>query len=249
MITPQHYWDPQQGWVAIQAPSPQLHTPEVTGGGTYTPTFTPDDVGSSRQHMRWGRLFAVIVAVGFVALAVANLLDTGDSRNTQRSITSNVAADDGLTQLSDSPADTSTVVDSATPQRARAVRSQPRMSPTRTSINAQRGRVVARGSGTSTAQGLPYTGAPAWIAAVLGILMLAGGIVIQLRAVEIGDTASQYRRGPLLRPLELMARVPIVYCRLAQWAGMRSFQELRERWELFLERITETPDPYVPTRR
>lgn len=46
------------------------------------------------------------------------------------------------------------------------------------------------------------TGAATWIAALLGIALVAGGIAIQFNAVRIGMTAMLYRRGILLRPVD-----------------------------------------------
>jgi len=59
--------------------------------------------------------------------------------------------------------------------------------------------------GRAGAQALPYTGASTWIAAVIGLLMLAAGVFVQYKALAIGDTAAMYRRGPLLRPFWLVA--------------------------------------------
>ena len=104
-------------------------------------------------------------------------------------------------------------------------------------------RAIPRAGGAATrSAGLPYTGAPAWIAAVLGVLLLGIGIVVQLRATQIGMTASQYRRGPMLRPLQLLAGVPGVYLRLARWVGGVSAHELRTRTAQFIEVITRTPE-------
>lgn len=56
--------------------------------------------------------------------------------------------------------------------------------------------------GGGPAAELPYTGAETWIVAILGILVLTIGILVQINAVRIGMTAMLYRRGILLRPVD-----------------------------------------------
>ncbi len=270
-VTPQHYWDPQHGWVALPAhvSPPPVAEPHVSGGGTFEAPI------AEQEHMRWGRLVAVIVAVAFIALAVANLLNTSPSPRKAAGSGAAVASsqdpllDDSSTNsmpadgasTSGPPVSTSTAPpvsasprsstqrSARTPQIPRRDRNASLTSSAQRSHPASHGlRGVVRGSGTTPAQGLPYTGAPAWIAAVIGCLLLAGGILVQIRAVEIGTTASQYRRGPLLRPLELVARVPIVYYRLARWAGLQSAEGAREQWGRLVEYLTRTPEPYVGHR-
>jgi hypothetical protein len=60
-------------------------------------------------------------------------------------------------------------------------------------------RTAVRGGGATE---LPYTGAETWIVAILGIMILLVGILIQINAVRIGMTAMLYRRGILLRPVD-----------------------------------------------
>lgn len=68
------------------------------------------------------------------------------------------------------------------------------------------GRSAVRAGGRGAAgQPLPYTGASTWIAALLGVTLLAAGVFIQYKALAIGETAAMYRRGPLLRPFWLIA--------------------------------------------
>ncbi|MCW2926917.1 MAG: hypothetical protein JWM86_885 [Thermoleophilia bacterium] len=77
---------------------------------------------------------------------------------------------------------------------------------------------------------LPMTGAETWIAATLGILLLAFGIGIHVNAVRIGMTAMLYRRGILLRPVEC--------ARLAQERGL---PRLRVVLSNVLHRLLEEP--------
>ena len=93
---------------------------------------------------------------------------------------------------------------------------------------AERERAAAGGGGAGTAHaaeathadgaydadGLPMTGAPTWLAAVIGFLLLAGGTMLQLRAERVATTASGYRRGPLLRPADTVGRL---YDRWYHW--------------------------------
>lgn len=53
---------------------------------------------------------------------------------------------------------------------------------------------------------LPYTGAPLWLAFVLGLMFVSLGVASQRRAEAIGEIPLHYRRGPLLRPLRLLQR-------------------------------------------
>lgn len=47
--------------------------------------------------------------------------------------------------------------------------------------------------------GLPYTGAPTWLAALAGMLLLLTGLTMSRRAENIGEFAGTHQRGPLLR--------------------------------------------------
>lgn len=67
---------------------------------------------------------------------------------------------------------------------------------TATARAAARRRVAARNGSHAS---LPYTGASSWVAACLGIALLAGGVTIQRRADDVGVFALTHRRGPLLR--------------------------------------------------
>lgn len=67
----------------------------------------------------------------------------------------------------------------------------------RTHTATRTGRVAA-------ATGLPRTGAPSWLAVVLGMTLLLVGISMHVNAMKIGATALLYRRGPLLRPSYLV---------------------------------------------
>lgn len=78
---------------------------------------------------------------------------------------------------------------------------------------------------------LPMTGIETWIAAILGVLLLAGGIVVQVNAVRLATTAMLYRRGILLRPVEC--------ARLAQERGVP--QQLRVLVSNALHRLLEEP--------
>lgn len=69
----------------------------------------------------------------------------------------------------------------------------------------RRGRAAVGGGGAPGASSLPYTGASTWIAAMIGAMLLGIGMIVQLRAMQIGEAASLYRRGPLLRPAFLVA--------------------------------------------
>jgi LPXTG-motif cell wall-anchored protein len=62
-------------------------------------------------------------------------------------------------------------------------------------------RTTVAGGGRRGAGQLPRTGAPVWLAAVIGLVLLAAGLWTQLNAVRIGATAMLYRRGPALRPI------------------------------------------------
>lgn len=73
------------------------------------------------------------------------------------------------------------------------------------SADAAGARRTARGGGANGE--LPMTGLSTWIAAALGVLLLALGVLVQVNAVRIGARAMLYRRGILLRPTECAALV------------------------------------------
>lgn len=60
----------------------------------------------------------------------------------------------------------------------------------------------ANGAG---AEALPYTGAPAWLAALFGAILLTGGVMMQRRAEDVGVFATTHQRGPLLRAQSYVA--------------------------------------------
>ena len=61
----------------------------------------------------------------------------------------------------------------------------------------------AAGSRARRANGkLPYTGAATWLIALFGVMILTTGLVVQVKASEIGETATLFQRGPLLRPVD-----------------------------------------------
>lgn len=86
---------------------------------------------------------------------------------------------------------------------------------------------------------LPLTGIETWIAAILGILLLAGGIAVQVNAVRLAATALLYRRGILLRPVDC-ARV----------AQERGFPRARVALSNALHRLLQEParGDFVATR-
>jgi hypothetical protein len=61
-------------------------------------------------------------------------------------------------------------------------------------------------SGVRAKPKLPYTGAPLWLAAILGLFFVSIGVASQRQAETIGDIPNHYRRGPLLRPFWLLQR-------------------------------------------
>jgi hypothetical protein len=88
-----------------------------------------------------------------------------------------------------------------------------------------------RGGGGAPATGeLPYTGLETWLAAILGVVLLGGGIVLQVNAVRIAATAMLYRRGILLRPVDC--------ARLAQQRGL---PRARVTLSNVLQRLLEEP--------
>jgi LPXTG-motif cell wall-anchored protein len=87
------------------------------------------------------------------------------------------------------------------------------------------------GNAPASADALPYTGAESWIAAGLGVLLLALGIVVHVKAVRIGMTAMLYRRGILLRPVDC--------ARLARSGGTGA---LRAWISVQLSRLLEEPE-------
>lgn len=295
-IVPQHYWDPAHGWVTMSPAQSSSQLPIAAhggGAGNAPPVVAPD----TQPHMRWGRLLAIICAIGIATVALAHASSSPHPRSVggggasgkswnddSRSSTatdpiaaghsqapnssavpaspSPAGTSDGDAPPSSAPSPTSSPSPSATPSRIVRPRAHVPVSPNR-AVNATSHRGVrttvakprrarggggapitagrVRGAGTPQA-GLPYTGAPAWIAAVLGVVLLGIGIAVQLRATEIGMTASQYRRGPLLRPLRLLAGVPLVYLRCVRWIGRYSAHELRTQFHQFVEVITRTPE-------
>ena len=80
---------------------------------------------------------------------------------------------------------------------------------------------------------LPMTGLETWIAAALGILLLAGGIIVHVNAVRLGMTAMLYRRGILLRPTECARLV----------ADGETAARLRVLLSDLLHRLLEEPTP------
>lgn len=90
---------------------------------------------------------------------------------------------------------------------------------------------TATGGGAGGPAGqLPMTGLETWIAAFLGVLLLAVGICVHVSAVRIATTALLYRRGILLRPSEC--------ARLAQDHG---FARVRVILSDVLHRLLEEP--------
>jgi hypothetical protein len=67
----------------------------------------------------------------------------------------------------------------------------------RAAARRTRSRQGARAAGGGA---LPHTGLSVWWAALLGMVLLGGGVLMQVHAVRIAATAVLYRRGPLLRP-------------------------------------------------
>lgn len=72
---------------------------------------------------------------------------------------------------------------------------------------------AAPAPGTTSAQSLPRTGASAWVAGVLGFLLVAAGLLLHVNACRVGATAAEcletaagYRRGPALRPRAVASR-------------------------------------------
>lgn len=195
------------GWYGSAEPAPHGHLPEAPTGAPGSP------------HMRWGRLAVLVIAIGLLAFAVANMFTgspskpTGKQGDTPISVSRSVGTGDDLngaapgSTLSRAPVagggGTPTVRrNPARRQRAIAAR-RARAAQARAAARAHRGMAArTRGSGASS---LPYTGASSWIAALIGILLLGTGIIVQLKAVAIADTASLYQRGPLLRPAALVS--------------------------------------------
>lgn len=89
--------------------------------------------------------------------------------------------------------------------------------------------VHAAGGGEGNAA-LPYTGAETWIAAILGVLILTCGVLLQVHAVRIGMTALLYRRGILLRPVDC-----------ARLAGERGIPAVRVWLSGVLHRLLAEP--------
>jgi hypothetical protein len=89
---------------------------------------------------------------------------------------------------------------SSTTSAARHATASLRAAPVRASARATPRRVA--GGGAAGSGQLPRTGAPVWLAGVLGALLVLAGLSTHFHAVRIGAVAMLYRRGPALRPIE-----------------------------------------------
>jgi hypothetical protein len=198
-------------------PANQTHGPEARAA-------------SPRVHMRWGHLLLLMVAIALVALAVANLLS--GTKATSASVSGS-----GTTRSTNDESDRyRDTISEVRPLRSAEPPTTPPARVARPSPSAHGGgshpHRSAHGGGSHPhssvrtqdanprpAAALPYTGAPTWLAGIIGTLLVVLGVGVQLRAPTIASTASQYRRGPLLRPIWLITRTPLVYRHFARWCG------------------------------
>lgn len=198
------------GFPTLQPQTP----PPAPGHGTMT--LTP----ATTTRVRWGRLLAMLAGIALIAFGIWSFTQQdAPSKDTSRATPSGAGASD--IDIPRSAGTDGAATDSgAIAPPARVVR--PAKAPVRRAAaatgaaGAQRApagqRAVVRSAAPAPmanrsvsgggGQALPYTGIETWIAAFLGLVLLAGGVCVHVNAVRIGMTAMLYRRGILLRPVE-----------------------------------------------
>lgn len=205
---------------------PGAHASMPTPAPTPTKPAAAAPTTSRSSRTRWLRVIGMLVALALVSFAVYNLAMQQDAAKPEAVAASQ--PDDEIAALAETPEPTASSADSPSEPAADSLAEEtgvvgggtaPTTSPAvrhgqqhpdpaaiarrRAKQQARRAaqrqqRVRARNAATS----LPYTGAEHWIAAILGALLLTTGIAMQRNATRIGESASLYRRGPLLRPLD-----------------------------------------------
>lgn len=202
------------GWAS---PATMQHQGAAPGGAGAEATVT---------RLRWGRL--LLVAAGLLLLAVGgwNAAGAGRDGSKPRAGSSRTVSGGGGVEIA--PATSSAANATSAERRTdRAAAAPPAVRARRagaadgaarrggTQRAARRAAIVAGGAhagshavaapGAAAGAGgpageLPYTGVETWIAAFLGLLLLAFGICVHVNAVRLGMRAMLYRRGILLRP-------------------------------------------------
>lgn len=243
--TPAHAQHVPNVWEfpTLSAPVPPPAAAPVSGGGPST----------TATRVRWGRILLVAAGVALVAFGAWRATSGGPDGSAARSVagggTSEVevapadeanadpAAIEGVTpDVTATPAAPARV---ATPRPARRAGAGAGRRPARRAAgiagaaglaSAPANAAPATGGGAGPSGQLPVTGLETWIAAGLGLLVLALGIAIQVNAVRIGMTAMLYRRGILLRPVDC--------ARLAQDRGL---SQLRVLLSNALHRLLQEP--------
>jgi hypothetical protein len=203
--------------------------------------------------MRWTRIAVVILGAAILTFAVGNMLKTLSSDKTKTAGTAIGAADIDTLGF-DSGNDANRPLNAAA--RASEAATAKKSGPARPAMSshkhgkqhkhkghhakkglgsaavlaAQSSPASAKGSGArangSGANGLPMTGAPTWLAGLLGAMFVMAGIMLQLRAEDVGEVASQYQRGPALRPIE----------------SVHNGRGLRDSIRNLINRLNESPD-------
>lgn len=234
----------------MHVPSPQLQVvpaPAVVGGGMAEQT---------EVRLRWGRVLVVLVAVAVLGLVAWNGTRPGATTDPAATVSGGGSSEEldvdrpaGASDTGDAAAlapstrtPTVTPARTAKPRGARggggSGRSPRRAAATVAAATATGGGVATaaprpaadRASGSGGGE-LPITGLETWIAAFLGLLLLAGGICVHVNAVRIAATALLYRRGILLRPVDC--------ARLARERGL--VQRARLLLSSVLHRLLEEP--------
>ncbi|MCW2923042.1 MAG: hypothetical protein JWM98_446 [Thermoleophilia bacterium] len=209
-----------QGWGYPPVGTHPMAPPAPTSGGGVAVA------ASTATRVRWGRLVPVIAGIALIAFGVwtfatGNVPGSGSHRSGQTVSGGGGTADDVDVAKSERADNTLAITPPATTPKVTAPKVPARRSTGHHTTHrvagtggtgaigtpravAAPGTVPARtvGGGGGPAAQLPYTGASTWIAAIIGLLLLAVGICVHVNAVRIGMTAMLYRRGILLRPLE-----------------------------------------------
>ena len=178
------------------------------------PTSSPT-APATVTRVRWGRLLPVVAGIVLLVLVAWTSIGPTPTHSIEPAAV-----------LGGGTSTTPTTAPTTTPTRQHSTptaRSRRRAAAARTSVHRAHA-LRAHGSGTDAPQ-LPFTGASTWVAALLGVCLLALGIVLHVQAVRVGMIAVLYRRGILLRPVDCArlartrglprARVPL--SRLLAW--------------------------------
>lgn len=196
-------------------PGQPTSTPQLAAVHTY-PSPTPDSSGPPVHiKVRWIRVLAALALVGVGAYFLTTYL-TADSSPPQET-SKQVSADRAVAPVKTVKPTTSKPAvkpgKNATPKAGKTT--TPNSRPSTPSAAPATPPATAAGGGTAPSRGstvanqrgasgeeLPFTGLPVWVAVLMGCMLIGGGVWVQLNALQIGTTASGYRRGPALRPFE-----------------------------------------------